>query len=340
MNFDVVRSEILCDKLVVVDGLPGCGKTMLSAVVSSLNRVELFKYSYEIETQCLLNYFGKVDKPTSAAMIQYHLDLILYNQMMGREMNFRYADLSSAFKSFHKFKYFKRLFTTGDEVVPKRIEKEKPIVHLVTHCLSAYSQPLLENFKEEMLLINFHRNPLYMIKQNMWNMKNLINNKRDFNLYYHFNGKNYPYFFHGQEEIMEKSNPIEKTIYFLQWSRKNARKNNFEIFSPYYYELTFESFVGNPFPHIQEIEKRLCTKQTTNTSKVLKREKIPRKILSHGRDMPIYRRVNWEKTSASSTDDEIKELYQWVTEKISKEARKALDWLLEDYSELVKRLEK
>ena len=74
-------------------------------------------------------------------MIQYHLDLILYNQMMGREMNFRYADLSSAFKSFHKFKYFKRLFTTGDEVVPKRIEKEKPIVHLVTHCLSAYSQP-------------------------------------------------------------------------------------------------------------------------------------------------------------------------------------------------------
>ena len=54
MNFDVVRSEILCDKLVVVDGLPGCGKTMLSAVVSSLNRVELFKYSYEIETQCLL----------------------------------------------------------------------------------------------------------------------------------------------------------------------------------------------------------------------------------------------------------------------------------------------
>ena len=39
--------------------------------------------------------------------------------------------------------------------------------------------------------------------------------------------------------------------------------------------------------------------------------------------MPIYRRVNWEKTSASSTDDEIKELYQWVTEKISKEARKA-----------------
>ena len=56
--------------------------------------------------------------------------------------------------------------------------------------------------------------------------------------------------------------------------------------------------------------------------------------------MPIYRRVNWERTSALSTDDEINELYQWVIEKISKEALNALDWLLEDYNELVKRLEK
>ena len=58
-ELDVVRSEILRDKLVVVDGLPGCGKPCYCSS-SSLNRVELFKYSYEIETQCLLNYFGKV----------------------------------------------------------------------------------------------------------------------------------------------------------------------------------------------------------------------------------------------------------------------------------------
>ena len=52
--------------------------------------------------------------------------------MMAREMNFRYDDLSSAFKSFHKLKYFKRLFAPGDEAVPNLIKKEKPILsHIV-----------------------------------------------------------------------------------------------------------------------------------------------------------------------------------------------------------------
>ena len=82
MNFEVVRPDILCKKLVMVDGLPGCGKTMLSAVISSLDRIELLKYSYEIENLCRLNYFKNINSQTSAAMIQYQLDLILYNQMM------------------------------------------------------------------------------------------------------------------------------------------------------------------------------------------------------------------------------------------------------------------
>ena len=80
MNFEVVRPKTLCNRLVVVDGLPGCGKTMLSAVISSLERVELFKYSYEIEVQCILHHFKKADIDTSASLIQYHLDLIIYNQ--------------------------------------------------------------------------------------------------------------------------------------------------------------------------------------------------------------------------------------------------------------------
>jgi len=338
MNFEIVRPNTLCNRLVVVDGLPGCGKTMLSAVISSLERVELFKYSYEIETQCILHHFDKVDRPTSASMVQYHLDLIIYNQMMGRETNFRYSDLSSAFKAVDRWKYFKRLFGPGDQTVPNLIETQKPIVHLVTHCLSAYATPLLDNFKDEMLLINFHRNPLYMLKQNRWNMENLINSERDFNLYFNWKGKRLPYFFHSQEEKFLKANPVEKVIYFLEWSRKNAIKNQLSDYGKHYYELTFESFVSNPFPHLEEIESRLSTQKTGLTSGILKREKIPRKVLSHGRDIPIYRRVNWEKTDASSNDQEIDNLYKWAISEISNQAKAALDWLIEDYEKIANRL--
>ena len=110
MEITIARPFKLCKKLVVVDGLPGCGKTMLSAVISSLNRVEILKYSYEIETLCLMNHLKKIDISTAKSMIQFQLDLILYNQTMGRELNFRFSDLSSVFKSINKGTFFKRIF--------------------------------------------------------------------------------------------------------------------------------------------------------------------------------------------------------------------------------------
>jgi hypothetical protein len=338
MEFDLIRPDEICSKAIVIDGLPGCGKTMLSALIGTLDRVELMKYSYEIESLCFLNHFNKLNQKTTASMIQYQLDLILYNQMMARETNFRFKDLSSVFRSVHKLKYIKRLFGPGDELVPELIEKENPIVHLVTHCLSAYANPLLDNFKGEMLLINFHRNPLYMIKQNLWNMENLLNSKRDFRLYYKWNGKRLPNFFYGQEERMLKANSKEKVIFFLEWSRKNALKNDLSSFSKNYYELSFESFVKDPYLHIEEITTRLRTQVTKQTPKILKREKIPRKILSHGRDLPIYRRVNWKKTNAKNNEEEINTIYNWVISDISQEAKASIDWLINDYKNIVNRL--
>ena len=58
MPFELVRPHKLCNRLVVVDDLPGCGKTVLFAVISSLERVELFKYSNEIESYFILNHSG------------------------------------------------------------------------------------------------------------------------------------------------------------------------------------------------------------------------------------------------------------------------------------------
>ena len=50
----VVRKKQLVEKIVIIDGQPGCGKTMLSPIVSSFNRVELLSYAFEIEFICRL----------------------------------------------------------------------------------------------------------------------------------------------------------------------------------------------------------------------------------------------------------------------------------------------
>lgn len=329
---ELVRNNRLCKKALIVDGLPGCGKTMMASVMNSLQRVEMFQYAYEIEIYCFLNYLKKIDYNTAVSIINHKLDLTIYNTMMSREFNFRYNDLSSAFKSIDKFKYFKRLFSKGDEVIPSKINLESPILHLATHCLSAFASPLLNKSNKEILLINFHRNPLYMIRQNSWNMKNLTGSKRHFNLYYNWKGTGYPLFFKDQEEVMIKSNSKERAILSLKWYREKYLENNNSFDKNNYIKITFESFVNDPSLHIDLICEKLKTKRGKKHNKILKKEKIPRKILSHGRDLQIYRRVNWVKTKATSPEKELEELYKWVTNGLSIESKKALEWLMEDYN--------
>ena len=50
------RKNHFAEKTVFVDGLPGCGKTLFSSIISAMDKVELLSYSYEIEHICQLFY--------------------------------------------------------------------------------------------------------------------------------------------------------------------------------------------------------------------------------------------------------------------------------------------
>ena len=45
----IIRKSHLAEKVVFIDGLPGCGKTLFSSLLSAFDRVEKITYSYEIE---------------------------------------------------------------------------------------------------------------------------------------------------------------------------------------------------------------------------------------------------------------------------------------------------
>ncbi|MBT6227094.1 MAG: hypothetical protein HOI47_10595, partial [Candidatus Scalindua sp.] len=119
-SINVTRDSQLLENLVLVDGQAGCGKTLFTAIVAAMDRVELLNYSPELENICALRYLGKIQDDAVEAMIQIQADLILYETMMSRRTNFRPSDLSSTFRDVDFLKYVKRLFSKGDEVIPKR----------------------------------------------------------------------------------------------------------------------------------------------------------------------------------------------------------------------------
>ena len=71
----------MLDKAIIVDGIPG-GKTLVSSIVSSFEKVELYKFCYEIEYYCLLHYFNHIDLNTSSKMIRLKFDQLIYDVIM------------------------------------------------------------------------------------------------------------------------------------------------------------------------------------------------------------------------------------------------------------------
>ena len=151
----LTRDKILLEKLVLVDGQAGCGKTLFTSIVAALKRVELLNYSPELENICALRYLDKLSDDAAEAMIRIQMDLVLYETMMSRRTNFRPSDLSGAFRDVDFWTYVKRLLSKGDEVIPGRIKNEKPILHFATHNLLAFSEPVFKALGGKVVLIEF-----------------------------------------------------------------------------------------------------------------------------------------------------------------------------------------
>jgi hypothetical protein len=331
----IIRQGHLAEKIVIIDGQPGCGKTMLSPIVASMNRIELLNYAFEIEFICRLFYLNKIDNDATISMVRMLIDHKLYQTMMGRETNFRYSDLSSVFKDSNPWKYFRRIFQDGDISIPRKIKNERPILNLNTHDLLSVGEPILSGLGDRVLLIEVVRHPLYMVKQQELNMINLFNNSRDIQIDIEHKGKQLPYYTVGWEDKFLSANSMEKAIYSIERltqtnneKRKIWVKNNpLSIIT-----IPFEKFVIDPYPYLDEIEAKLGTTISNKTHKVMKKQNIPRKIISDSPALSIYKRCGWTPPSGVSEEEELEIRKNYISNRASINALEVMNKLSEEYT--------
>ncbi len=311
----IERNNNLTNNLVIIDGQPGCGKTMFSSIISSLNRVEILNYAFEIEFVSRLNYMNKITDDATIGLIKMFADHKLYQTMMGRETNFRFKDLSSVFNNPFPTRYFKRIFSEGDKIITDKIFKNNPILSLTTHNLLSYSEPVFKAFENRLSFIEVVRHPLYMIKQQTVNMSELTkSNPRDIDLYFNYKNHSIPYYAIGWEDLFINSNDVERAIfninniytmnkkirYFLQ------KKNKFLT-------IPFEKFVVNPDSYLKVINQIMNTEFSKKTKKILKKQKVPRNKIADGINLDIYKRYLWEPSNLSlSENEELNLRRSWV----------------------------
>ncbi len=331
----VSRRDHLAPRIVFVDGIEGCGKTMLSPILSALDRAELVTFAYEIEHVCSLNYLGKLADDAAMAMISMLADLQLYNSMQSRELNFRPSDLSSVFRTSRPLRYFRRLFQPGDRFAAERIEKENPILFLTTHRLVAYCEPIFMALGSRAVFIEVVRHPLYLVIQNGRNFSELIGTARDFTIYYDYHGVDLPYFVREWEDKFLRANPVERSIYSIQSlsSRSDAMRaavrdrSESQILT-----IPFEEFVIAPDPYMKLFETALDTRVTRHTRRMMVKQRVPREKYADSIDLSVYRRCGWEPPKKGLTEREEFEYRRiWAESQVSPEAMRILDELCDEY---------
>jgi len=333
----VVRTPHIAPSIIVVDGLPGCGKTMMSPIVSALDRVELMQYSYEIEYACSLAHLGKIDRDASVVLIRLFSDLQLYNVMMSRETNFRWTDLSSVRLNPKPLKYLVRLFQAGDAAVIDRVKRKAPILHLVTHMLFNVSHVLFDALGDRLTFIEVVRHPLYMIKQQYAYQHRYGTDVRDFNVWFEYKGKSLPWFAKGWEEKYIGANSMDQVIYMIEETWR-TRRNSLALLSnesrTRFVTIPFERYVMDPEPYMSQIERVAGTRVTKVTRREMKRQKVPRKMYAEGVSLPIYREYGWEPPGAGTDEArEFEKRRRLAEEKATSEAMQVLDRLCSEYEQ-------
>ena len=334
-----VRDKILLEQLVLVDGQAGCGKTLFTAIVAAMERVELLNYSSELENLCALRYLNRITEDAVEAMIRTQMDLIIYETMMSRRINFRPGDLSSVFIDVDMWSYFKRLFSKGNEDIPELIKKEKPILHFATHNLLPFSEPLFKCLEEKVTLIEIVRHPLYMLIQQTLNQihhSEQLGSARQFHLFIKQGKRQVPFWNYGQEELFLKSNPVERAIYEIQKITKltdNYKNQKLDWNHTQVLTIPFESFVLDPWPYLKKIEDLLGSRITSKTKKVIKKQYVPREKISDGIPLAIYKISGWEEPDMNlSEKQELEKRRQFaVAQGASKNALEVLDNLCFEY---------
>jgi hypothetical protein len=332
-SIKISRNCFIANEIVFIDGIGGCGKTMLAPIIASMQRVELLSYAYEIEHVNALHHLNKLDIESAGAVTSMQADLKIYNIMQSRDVNFRINDLSSVFKSVNSMKYIRRIFSKGDSSVLQSIKDQSPILLLTTHGLVAFGKPTFLALEERMLLIEVVRHPLYMIIQNERNFSSIIGFPNDFSVYFQYAGMYLPFFSKGWEDLYLASNSMDRAIYYISnFTALSQINRSIKEIAKRVVTIPFEKFVIDPFPYLDILSKKMNSSVTSKTLKMLKKQNVPRNKYSDSIDLPAYRRCGWKPPRENMSEmDELEIRRQYAVSLASPSGIKELDRLCNEY---------
>ena len=267
------------ENVVIVTGSLNSGKSMIAPIVSSLKRVEHLRKLIEVDQILHLANLKKIKKEVACFFIRHYLDKSFYEQLIGRNLNYRVGDETSIFTAKNPIELKKRAFLKRGEHVIKKNVKNKTIFCMDTHDGMMLFH-LWKEVNKKFKFINIFRNPIDTVN-GCFNVGQGTIEKILFNEIIMFNkkGKIFPLYYLNNYEEYKKKSPMDRVIdevlFCLKKEYNNYKKYKNEKNCLF---LENEDFAKNTEKNISKICKFLKTNKSKFTPKIMKRENCPRKI--------------------------------------------------------------
>ncbi len=267
------------NNVVIVTGAYCAGKSMVSPIVSSLKKIEHVRKLITVDQILHLSRINKIKKNVAGFLIRHFLDKNFYEQLIGRNTNFRLGDETSIFTAKNTLEMISRSFIKRGEHVIKKHVNDKTIFCMDTHdgiLLHKYWEEVNKNFK----FINIFRNPIdSAVSWHKWGKGN--HDKILFNevVMLKKNNFSFPHYFAHNVKNYQKLSPMDRIIEMIIFSQKGEYRNyKKNLKNKKYLFLEYQDFAENTENNIYKICKFLKTNKSKLTKKIMKRERFPRII--------------------------------------------------------------
>jgi len=266
-------------KIIFVDGLGRSGKFMLTPIIASLDKIEHYQMRWLIEQIPVYHELKHLTLNGAITLLRTEIELLFYDNLIGRNLNCRKDDGTSIFNSKNPKKYQQRMKSKNITDVDKNLPDSSLL--FMTHEIMTHPILFFKAFPQ-LKIIHIKRHPIDVVSSwikkhtpemiyNRRNAMTLIQNHKDI----------YPWAMSNCLNTLHHLSHVDRTI--KRFSIMNNKINNIESqlddsIRKNICTIYFEDMVTAPKKNLKIISQFLNTNPTDYTSTVLEKERCPRKL--------------------------------------------------------------
>ena len=239
----------------------------------------------------MMHILGLISDEAAISLMRFAVDSMFYDLAIGRNLNFRFGDLSSVWSSSQPIQYLKKLFAKEGDSALESIMQKNSLFLLMVHSAIWHADIYFKSFPE-MKMIHITRHPINVVYS--WYEKgygaNFFENPRNATLTIEWKSKPFPYYASGWEEEYGNMSEVDRIIHMIKRLEDNHHKKYESLLERERRKIKiipFEKMVTTPESILRDISGFLETGLTRHTARICKRERCPRKLLSSDKDREL-----------------------------------------------------